>query len=199
MNNLFAKILRKKHINHKHPADLKKCLSALDLTLLGIGCIIGTGIFVLTGIAAANQAGPAVILSFIVSGFACAFAALAYAELSSSIGGCGSAYGYSYVAFGEFFAWIIGWILLMEYGMSIAAVANGWSGHLQSINMNKNQAEKALGLVNVAIDTIQKIAEQEREIVGAKHRDIRYVQTILKLQEKKRSVENFLSKAGSNG
>jgi len=118
MNNLFAKILRKKHINHKHPAHLKKCLSALDLTLLGIGCIIGTGIFVLTGIAAANQAGPAVILSFIVSGFACAFAALAYAELSSSIGGCGSAYGYSYVAFGEFFAWVIGWILMMEYGMS---------------------------------------------------------------------------------
>ena len=100
MNNLFKKILRKKNINHKHPAHLKKCLSALDLTLLGIGCIIGTGIFVLTGIAAANQAGPAVILSFIVSGFACAFAALAYAELSSSIGGCGSAYGYSYVAFG---------------------------------------------------------------------------------------------------
>ena len=139
MNNLFAKIFRKKHINHKHPAHLKKCLSALDLTLLGIGCIIGTGIFVLTGIAAANQAGPAVILSFIVSGFACAFAALAYAELSSSIGGCGSAYGYSYVAFGEFFAWIIGWILLMEYGMSIAAVANGWSGYF-------NNALTAMGI-----------------------------------------------------
>ena len=139
MNNLFTKIFRKKNINHKHPAHLKKCLSALDLTLLGIGCIIGTGIFVLTGIAAANQAGPAVILSFIVSGFACAFAALAYAELSSSIGGCGSAYGYSYVAFGEFFAWIIGWILLMEYGMSIAAVANGWSGYF-------NNALTAMGL-----------------------------------------------------
>ena len=139
MNNLFEKIFRKKHINHKHPANLKKCLSALDLTLLGIGCIIGTGIFVLTGIAAANQAGPAVILSFIVSGFACAFAALAYAELSSSIGGCGSAYGYSYVACGEFFAWIIGWILLMEYGMSIAAVANGWSGYF-------NNALTAMGI-----------------------------------------------------
>ncbi len=87
---------------------LKKCLSALDLTLLGIGAIIGTGIFVLTGIAAANQAGPAVVLSFVVSGFACAFAALAYAEMAAAVGGCGSAYGYSYVAFGELVAWIIG-------------------------------------------------------------------------------------------
>ncbi len=132
MNNLFTKIFRKKYIHHKHPAHLKKCLSAIDLTLLGIGCIIGTGIFVLTGIAAANQSGPAVTLSFIISGFACTFAALSYAELSSSIGGCGSAYGYSYVAFGEFFAWIMGWILLMEYGMSIAAVANGWSGYFNN-------------------------------------------------------------------
>ncbi|MEQ1603037.1 MAG: hypothetical protein ABL885_14870 [Methylophilaceae bacterium] len=75
-------------------AGLKRCLSALDLTLLGIGAIIGTGIFVLTGIAAANQAGPAVVLSFIISGFACAFAAFAYSELAASVGGCGSAYGF---------------------------------------------------------------------------------------------------------
>lgn len=105
-------------------------LTAWDLTLLGVGAIIGTGIFVLTGLAAATQAGPAVILSFVVSGFACAFAALAYAELSASVGGCGSAYGYSYAAFGEFIAWIIGWDLLLEYGVSVAAVANGWSGYL---------------------------------------------------------------------
>ena len=102
---------------------LKRCLSAFDLTLLGIGAIIGTGIFVLTGIAAANQAGPAVVLSFVISGFACAFAALAYAELAAAVGGCGSAYGYSYVAFGEIVAWIIGWILLLEYSVSVAAVA----------------------------------------------------------------------------
>lgn len=118
---------------------LKKCLSAFDLTLLGIGAIIGTGIFVLTGIAAANQAGPAVVLSFIVSGFACAFAALAYSEMAAAVGGCGSAYGYSYVAFGELVAWIIGWVLLMEYGVAVAAVANGWSGYF-------NNALTAMGM-----------------------------------------------------
>lgn len=120
-------------------SGLKKCLTALDLTLLGIGAIIGTGIFVLTGIAAANQAGPAVVLSFVVSGFACAFAALAYAELASAVGGCGSAYGYSYVAFGEIVAWVIGWILLLEYSVSVAAVANGWSGYF-------NNALTAMGM-----------------------------------------------------
>lgn len=118
---------------------LKRCLSAFDLTLLGIGAIIGTGIFVLTGIAAANQAGPAVVLSFVISGFACAFAALAYAELAAAVGGCGSAYGYSYVAFGEIVAWIIGWILLLEYSVSVAAVANGWSGYF-------NDALSAMGM-----------------------------------------------------
>lgn len=110
-------------------SGLKRCLSAFDLTLLGIGAIIGTGIFVLTGIAAATQAGPAVVLSFVIAGVACAFAALSYAELAGSLGGCGSAYGYSYAAFGELIAWLIGWNLLLEYGMSVAAVANGWSGY----------------------------------------------------------------------
>lgn len=119
--------------------ELKRCLSALDLTLLGIGAIIGTGIFVLTGIAAANQAGPAVVLSFVVSGFACAFAALAYSEMAAAVGGCGSAYGYSYVAFGEVVAWVIGWILLLEYSVSVAAVANGWSGYF-------NNALTAMGM-----------------------------------------------------
>lgn len=108
---------------------LKRVLSAFDLTLLGIGAIIGTGIFVLTGIAAATASGPAVVLSFIVSGVVCAFAAMAYAELSSSVGGAGSAYGYAYSAFGEIVAWIIGWVLLLEYGVAVAAVANGWSGY----------------------------------------------------------------------
>jgi len=129
---MLKKLFRKKNINSKPDEKLNRCLTSFDLTLLGVGCIIGTGIFVLTGIAAANQAGPAVILSFLASGFACAFAALSYAELSSSVGGCGSAYGYTYVAFGEFIAWIVGWILLMEYGMSIAAVANGWSGYFNN-------------------------------------------------------------------
>jgi len=137
--NLFKKVFRTKSVSSKETGELKRCLSAFDLTLLGVGAIIGTGIFVLTGIAAANQAGPAVILSFIVSGTACAFAALAYAELAASVGGCGSAYGYSYVAFGEIVAWIIGWILLLEYSVSVAAVANGWSGYF-------NNALHAVGL-----------------------------------------------------
>lgn len=118
---------------------LKRCLSAFDLIFLGIGAIIGTGIFVLTGIAAATQAGPAVILSFVVAGIACAFAALAYSELASAVGGCGSAYGYSYVAFGELVAWIIGWDLILEYGIATAAVANGWAGYF-------NNALTAIGL-----------------------------------------------------
>lgn len=134
MPSLFsaATLLRKRAPSDQEPTGLLPVLTAWDLTLLGIGCIIGTGIFVLTGIAAADQAGPAVVLSFVVSGFACAFAALAYAELSSSVGGCGSAYGYSYAAFGELMAWIIGWDLVLEYGVSVAAVANGWSGYFNT-------------------------------------------------------------------
>lgn len=111
---------------------LKPCLNAWDLTLLGIGGIIGTGIFVLTGIAAATQAGPGIVISFAVAGFACVCAALAYAELAASVGGCGSAYGYSYAAFGEIIAWIIGWDLILEYGVGLAAVANGWSGYFSN-------------------------------------------------------------------
>ena len=116
-----------------HTSELRRCLSAFDLVLLGIGCIIGTGIFVLTGIVSATQAGPAIILSFVIAGFGCAFAALSYAELAGSIGGCGSAYGYSYTAFGELVAWIIGWALILEYGIAVAAVANGWSAYFQNI------------------------------------------------------------------
>ncbi len=122
-------LLRTKPIT-EHTSGLKKCLTAFDLALLGIGCAIGTGIFVLTGIAAATQSGPAVVISFIIAGVASGFAALAYAELASSVGGSGSAYGYSYVAFGEFIAWVMGWILLLEYGVGAAAVANGWGGYL---------------------------------------------------------------------
>ncbi|MGQ0657743.1 MAG: amino acid permease [Chromatiales bacterium] len=127
----MRQLFRTKTLTHEdyELSGLRKCLSAWDLTLLGIGCIIGTGIFVLTGKAAATQAGPAVVLSYVVAGIACAFAALAYAELAASVGGCGSAYGYSYAAFGELFAWIIGWDLILEYGVGVATVANGWSGY----------------------------------------------------------------------
>jgi len=118
---------------------LRRCLSALDLTLLGIGAIIGAGIFVLTGIAAATKAGPAIMLSFVVAGLACAFTALSYAELAAMIGGCGSAYGYTYASMGELVAWIIGWDLILEYGVATAAVAIGWSGYM-------NNALTAMGL-----------------------------------------------------
>ena len=123
----------KQIVSHSEESHgLKRCLSAWDLTFLGVGAIIGTGIFVLTGIAAATQAGPAIIISFILAGLACAFAALSYAELSAAVGGCGSAYGYSYAAFGELIAFIIGWDLLLEYGISVAAVANGWAGYFNN-------------------------------------------------------------------
>lgn len=124
---------------HSTQGELKRCLSAVDLTLLGIGAIIGAGIFVLTGIAAATTAGPAVILSYVLAGLACSFAALSYAELSASIGGSGSAYGYAYAGLGEIVAWIIGWDLILEYGVGTSAIAIGWSGYV-------NDALSSLGI-----------------------------------------------------
>jgi len=118
---------------------LKRCLSALDVTLLGVGAIIGAGIFVLTGVVAATHAGPAIVLSYIIAGLACVFVALSYAELAASIGGCGSAYGYAYTGLGEIVAWIIGWDLLLEYGLGISTVAIGWSGYV-------NNALSSIGL-----------------------------------------------------
>jgi APA family basic amino acid/polyamine antiporter len=112
---------------------LKRTLSALDLTLLGIGAIIGTGIFVLTGTAAANQAGPAIVLSYTIAGLACGFAALCYAEFSSMIPISGSAYTYAYATLGEVFAWMIGWDLILEYAVGSMTVAVGWSGYFQRI------------------------------------------------------------------
>jgi basic amino acid/polyamine antiporter, APA family len=136
---MVKRLLRTKHITPHGSSGLKKCLTAFDLALFGIGCAIGTGIFVLTGLAAATQSGPAVVLSFIFAGIASAFAALSYAELAASVGGSGSAYGYSYVAFGEFIAWVMGWILLLEYGVGAAAVANGWAGYFVTTLSNFNQ------------------------------------------------------------
>ena len=124
-------LFRKKDIatSFDNESRLAKCLSLLDLTFLGVGAIIGAGIFVLTGIVAATYTGPAIIFSYVVAGIACAFAALSYAELASTIGGCGSAYGYAYAGFGELIAWIVGWDLLLEYSISVAAVSVGWSGY----------------------------------------------------------------------
>ncbi|MFB3169453.1 amino acid permease [Neobacillus sp. 179-C4.2 HS] len=112
---------------------LKKELGAFDLTMLGIGAIIGTGIFVLTGVAAAEHAGPALIISFILSGLACVFAALCYAEFASTVPVSGSAYTYSYAIFGEIIAWMLGWVLILEYGLASSAVASGWSGYFQGL------------------------------------------------------------------
>ena len=112
--------------------ELKRSLGALNLILLGIGCIIGTGIFVLTGRAAAEYAGPGIMVSFIITGTLCAFVALCYAELASFLPVSGSAYSYSYASMGEFAAWVMGMLLVLEYGLAASTVAVGWSGYVVS-------------------------------------------------------------------
>ncbi|MEH0574930.1 MULTISPECIES: amino acid permease [Streptomyces] len=112
---------------------LKKSLSALDLTVFGVGVIIGTGIFVLTGTVAKNNAGPAVALAFVAAGVACALAALCYAEFASTVPVAGSAYTFSYASLGELPAWTIGWDLVLEFALGTAVVAVGWSGYVASL------------------------------------------------------------------
>ena len=112
------------------PGELRRSLGALNLTLLGIGAIIGAGIFVLTGQAAADHAGPAIVYSFILAGFGCLFAGLCYAEFASMIPIAGSAYTYGYATLGELIAWIIGWDLILEYLFAASTVAVGWSAYL---------------------------------------------------------------------
>jgi APA family basic amino acid/polyamine antiporter len=111
-------------------SQLKRVLGKWSLTALGVGAIIGAGIFVMTGIGAKEHAGPALALSFVISGTGCAFAALCYAEFASFLPVEGSAYAYSYASMGEFLAWIIGWDLILEYAMASSAVAVGWSGYM---------------------------------------------------------------------
>ena len=126
-------VFRTKNVDSLEPKnELKRCLNATDVTFMGVGAIIGAGIFVLTGIVAATHTGPAIVLSYVVAGLACVFVALSYAELAASIGGCGSAYGYAYAGLGEIIAWIIGWDLLLEYGLGISTVAIGWSGYVEN-------------------------------------------------------------------
>src|SRR3954463_14149582 len=112
--------------------SLKRALGAVNLTALGIGAIIGTGIFVLTGTVAAQNAGPAVVLSFVLAGVASVFAALCYSEFASLVPMAGSAYTYGYATLGELFAWIIGWDLILEYAVGAITVAIGWSGYVVS-------------------------------------------------------------------
>ena len=127
-------LFRKKSIDELQAAaaasGMLKNLAAVDLLMLGIGAVIGTGIFVLTGVAAAKYAGPAVPLSFILSGLTCALAGLAYAEFASIVPASGSAYTYAYASLGEFIAFIVGWNLILEYTVTSSAVAVGWSGYV---------------------------------------------------------------------
>src|SRR6204780_2307104 len=113
-------------------ASLKRALGPVNLITLGIGAVIGAGIFVLTGQVAATTAGPAIVLSFVIAAIGCAFAGLCYAEFASLIPIAGSAYTYGYATLGEIFAWIIGWDLILEYAFGAATVAVGWSGYVNS-------------------------------------------------------------------
>ena len=138
-NRLFiTKPLPQLFSESKESGGLKRSLTALNLTTLGIGAIIGAGIFVLTGQAAAQYAGPGIVLSFIISGLACGFAGLCYAEFASMIPIAGSAYTYSYATLGEFLAWIIGWDLILEYLFAASTVAVGWSGYVVSFLKDLN-------------------------------------------------------------
>jgi APA family basic amino acid/polyamine antiporter len=134
---LLGRILLRKTVEQvqreTETSRLKRTLGPWNLVLLGIGCVIGAGIFVRTGNAAAMHAGPAVLLAFIIAGVICALAGLCYAELSSTLPVSGSAYTYSYVTIGEFGAWVMGALLLLEYGLAASVVAVGWSGYVVSL------------------------------------------------------------------
>ena len=134
---ILARMLLRKTVEQvqreTQTSQLKRTLGPWNLVFLGIGCIIGAGIFVRTGNAAAQHAGPAVLISFLVAGFVCALAGLCYAELSSTLPVSGSAYTYSYTTIGEFAAWIMGALLLLEYGLAASVVAVGWAGYVVSL------------------------------------------------------------------
>ena len=136
LNRLFQrKSVDQIRLEYAH-GELKRSLGPVNLVLLGVGCIIGAGIFVRTGSAAALHAGPAVMLSFVIAGIVCAFAGLCYAELASVLPVSGSAYTYSYVTVGEFGAWVMGALLLLEYGLAASVVAVGWSGYAVSLMLD---------------------------------------------------------------
>src|SRR3984957_847757 len=134
---IIGRIFQRKPVELIHAetdhGELKRTLGAMNLVFLGIGCIIGTGIFVLTGRAAAVWAGPGIMISFVITGLLCAFVALCYAELASALPVSGSAYSYSYASMGEIVAWIMGLLMLLEYGLAASTVAVGWSGYFVSL------------------------------------------------------------------
>src|SRR5213075_2918825 len=134
MSNLFArKPLELLLAELKGEHRLRRVLGPIQLTSLGIGAIIGAGIFVATGAAAHDVGGPALMVSYTVAGITCVFAALCYAEFASMVPVAGSAYTYAYATLGELFAWIIGWDLVLEYAVGSATVATGWSGYFQNV------------------------------------------------------------------
>src|SRR5271168_2097817 len=131
MANLFAKKPLRMLVSEAEETgenSLKRTLGAFQLTALGVGAVIGAGIFVFSGLGA-HYAGPGLMLSFVISGLGCAFAALCYAEFAAMIPLAGSAYTYAYATLGELFAWIIGWDLTLEYAMGASTVSSGWSNH----------------------------------------------------------------------
>lgn len=131
--SLFRKKSIQSLIANAEKNTLKKTLGAFDLIMIGIGCTIGTGIFVVTGVAAATYAGPAIAISYLLAAIACIFAGLAYAELASMVPVSGSAYTYTYAVMGEFVAWLVGWGLVLEYAIGASTVASGWSGYMVGI------------------------------------------------------------------
>ncbi len=136
MLDLFRKKTIEDLVASSEKNSFKKTLGAFDLIMIGIGCTIGTGVFVVTGVAAATYAGPAIALSYLLAAIVCVFAGLAYAELASMVPVSGSAYTYSYAVLGEFVGWLVGWGLILEYGVGAASVALGWSGYIVGILKN---------------------------------------------------------------
>lgn len=129
---LFRKKSVMELLNTKNHTQLEQSIDAFDLMLLGVGAIVGTGIFILPGTVAATHAGPAIIFSFIIAAIVCAFAGMCYSEFASAVPVTGSAYTYGYIVFGEIIAWIVGWALVLEYGLAVSSVATGWSSYLVS-------------------------------------------------------------------
>ena len=149
-NRLFLKKSVAQIQKEAAKSELKRTLGPLNLMSLGIGAIIGAGIFVLTGQVAAANAGPAIMLSFVVAGIACGLAGLCYAELASTMPVSGSAYTYAYGTMGEIFAWIMGWLLVLEYGVAASTVAVGWSGYVVSILNDFGVAETLFPTIQYA-------------------------------------------------
>lgn len=133
MMNIFRKKNIESTIEVSSQSKLERRLGAFDLILLGIGAVVGTGIFVVTGVQAATAAGPAISLSFILAGITCIFVAFAYTEIAAAVPSAGGAYTFSYIALGEVFAWIIGWLSIIQLSVATASVAAGWSGYVTGI------------------------------------------------------------------